>query len=433
MKILFIHQNFPGQYRYLARHLGQEAANRVVFITKPSEGGIPGVEKVEYTPGRDPAPSTHPYVVGFERAVLHAQAVARAALVLKKEGFTPDIVCAHPGWGEAMYIKDVFPEAPLVNYCEWYYRAVGADIDFDPAAPVDLDRRCRTRTRNALHLLNLEACDHGIAPTRWQQRQFPAEFRQKISVIHEGIDTSTVRPDADARFTLPDGRELGRKHEVVTYVARNLEPYRGFPSFMRALPRICERRPNAHVVIAGGDEISYSKRLPDGLTYRQQLLEEVRIDPQRVHFLGKIPYSRFVKLLQVSSAHVYLTVPFLLSWSMLEAMAAGCVVVASNTPPVVEVVENGKNGFLVDFFSPDEIAERVSEVLARREQLGGISEAARRTIVHRYELTKCLPRHLELIRGLARGAGLRHVPPHGPSSHSSRKARAKLSRIGAKR
>lgn len=400
MRVLFIHQNCPGQYKHLSRLLALEKNNQVLFVTQPDKPNIPGVTKVEYKARREPSKSIHRYIRQFEAGVLNGQAVARAAYDLKSKGFVPDIVCAHPGWGEALYIKDVFPNSPLLNYCEFYYRPFGSDVGFDPEYPIGLDDLARVRTKNAVNLLSLEGCDRGVSPTRWQRDQFPKEFRQKITVVHDGVDTEVACPRPDATFELPDGLTLGRNHEVVTYVARNLEPYRGFPTFMRAVAELCRRRPQCHFLVVGGDGVSYGRGARDGLTYREQMLSEVTVDESRVHFLGKLPYNRFIEVLQVSSVHVYLTYPFVLSWSMLEAMAAGCLIVGSDTAPVAEVITDGKNGLLADFFSHVSVANRVEEVLDHKDRMENLRRRARQTVLERYKLSTCLERHLRVMESL---------------------------------
>jgi glycosyltransferase involved in cell wall biosynthesis len=403
MKIVFMHQNFPGQYKHLARVLGADSRNQVYFVTKPKAAEISGVRKITYKLHREPQKTTHHYVVPLENAVLYGQAAARALMELKKTGFTPDVICAHPGWGEALYVKDVYPSVPLLNYFEFYYRSSGSDVGFDKEIEVTLNDICRIRTKNTNNLLSLEACDAGISPTRWQRKQFPKEFLYKIALIHDGIDTVIAAPDKDATFELPNGKTLTRKDEVVTYVARNLEPYRGFPVFMRAVEEICKRRPNAQVVIVGGDGVSYGRRLPKGETYRAKALSEVKIDNNRVHFLGYVPYDKFLKVLKVSSAHIYLTYPFVLSWSMLEAMSSGCLIIGSDTPPVAEVINDGKNGLLVDFYSEKQIADRVDEVMDHKDRMATIRRQARETVLERYELNNCLKKHIKLIKSLADG------------------------------
>jgi glycosyltransferase involved in cell wall biosynthesis len=403
MKILFMHQNIPGQYKHLARIFGADAKNTVYFVTKPKAVEIPGVKKVTYKLHRDVQKDIHHYIAPLESAVLYGQAVARVLLAVKNSGFTPDIICAHPGWGEALYVKDVYPDVPLLSYFEFYYRSKGSDVGFDPEIEVTLNDYCRVRTKNTSNLLSLEACDAGISPTRWQRKQFPPEYLYKIAQIHDGIDTNLAAPNKEARVDLPNGNTLTRNDEVVTYVARNLEPYRGFPVFMHAIPEICRRRPNAQILIVGGDGVSYGRRLPKGETYRAKMLSEVKIDPARVHFLGYMPYEKFLKVLQISSVHVYLTFPFVLSWSMLEAMAAGCLVIGSDTPPVTEVITDGKNGLLVDFFSPKQIAERIDEVLNHKDGMAHLRRAARETVLERYELQSCLKKQIKLIKSLADG------------------------------
>lgn len=407
MRILFAHQNFPGQYKNLLKHLASERGHELVFLTQRQNYSVRGVKQVVYRPARKPAESTHPYLRSYEAAILNAQAVWRAATKLKREGFRPDILIGHNGWGETLFLKDVFPDVPLLGYFEFFYRPEGSDMDFDPEFPSTADALLRTHILNSGNLVGLEAADRGQTATRWQRDQYPRRYHDMISIVHEGIDTDAVKPDPQAWVALKArGTKLRHGDEVVTYVARNLEPYRGFHVFMRALPEILRRRPKAHVLIVGGDETSYGSALPKGQTYRKKLLAEVGrdLDLARVHFLGRIPYELFLKVLQVSAAHVYLTYPFVLSWSMLEAMAAGCVVIGSGTSPVEEVIAHGQNGLLVDFFSTRQIADAVDAVIEHPDRMQGIREQARRTIMERYDLaTICLPAQLELVNTLARG------------------------------
>lgn len=402
MNFLFIHQSMPGQFKHLAAELARDPRHRVVFLTRRDDIEIPGVRRVSYAPNRAAFAGTHHYVRLYENSVLHGQQVLRESERLKAEGFRPDLIIAHPGWGEALFMKDVFPHAPLLNYCEFYYHGTGADVGYDPETPGGMDVMCRARARNAHLLLSLEACDRGISPTYWQRDQHPAPFRSKIDVVFDGIDTAIVSPDASASFTLPDGRVLTAADEVVTYIARNLEPYRGFPSFMRAVPRILATRPAARIVIVGGDEISYGRSAPEGKTWREIMLDEIGpLDPARVVMLPRIPYPQYLALLRVSTAHVYLTVPFVLSWSCMEALAAGCLVVGSSTAPVQEVIEDGRTGLLADFLDPSSIATRVAEALHNRQALMPVRQRARRLVEQKYALSVCLPAQLRLLQAMA--------------------------------
>jgi len=406
MKVLFVHQNFPGQYLHVARHLGAVEGNQVVFITQRTDADLPGVRKLVYKPAREVTRGVHHYLRETEAGVLNAQNVARLAMSLRDSGFVPDVMLAHNGWGEPWYLKDVYPEVPLVGYFEFFYRRHGADVGFEPGPPLIFDAGPRVRTKNIGNLLALNTVDYGQTPTKWQKSLYPKEYQHKLHIVHEGIDTANVKPDPAASFAVPNtDLVLTPGEEVVTYVARNLEPYRGFPSFMRSLPAILAARPKAQVLVVGGDDVSYGTRLPDGKTYRQQMLEEVgkNLDLSRVHFLGKVPYSSFVRILQISTAHVYLTYPFVLSWSMLEAMSAGCVIVGSRTQPVEEVIKDGENGVLVDIFKPDEIAARVSDALSSKQDYLAMRAAARKTIVEQYDLRSiCLPAQLRLLNMAAR-------------------------------
>ena len=399
MRILFCHQNFPGQFPHIAKHLAGTKGNQVVSISQPQAKGLAQVQNLVYKPSRSITKSIHHYIAGLESAVLNGQAVAKTMEVLKHEGFTPDVVIGHAGWGETLYVKDVFPTAKLINYFEFFYHAKGADTDFDPEFPNTLDDALRIRTKNSINLLALQASDAGISPTQWQKSLYPSEFQSKLSVIHEGVNTDVAKPNPKAEFTLPSGKKLTLSDKVVTYVARNLEPYRGFHQLMRALPEICQRQPDCHVLIVGGDEISYGRKPQGGLSYREKLLQEVSFDKNRVHFLGKLPYADYLSVLQISSAHVYLTVPFVLSWSMLEAMAAACVVIGSNTAPVLEAL-NDQNGVLVDFFSPSEIANKVDEVLSNPTKFVKMRQKARETIIKHYNVQQSIQQYQHFINTL---------------------------------
>lgn len=406
MNVLFIHQNFPGQYKHLAPALAADPTNRVVAMhMQPNLPSQANIQTVCSTAGRSNTPGIHPWLQEIDTKLIRGEASLQAALSLRQQGFRPDVVCAHPGWGEALFVKDVWPEARLLNFFEFYYHASGHDVGFDPEFPMPEDDPYRLRIKNLNNLLALEACDAGLSPTNYQRGVHPTEFQHKIRVIHDGIDTDTVRPNPDASITLRQaGITLTRQDKVVTFVNRNLEPYRGWHIFARALPEILTRDPKAHILIVGGDDVSYGARPADGVSYKQRFLGEIngQLDMRRVHFLGHIPYPAFLAVLQLSSAHVYLTYPFVLSWSMLEAMSTGALVIGSRTPPVQEVIQHGENGLLVDFFSASEVAAAVAEVLSSADRMQAIRNKARQTVLERYDLKRiCLPRQLALVEGLA--------------------------------
>jgi len=404
MRILFLHPNFPAQFRHLATSFGSDPKNQVVFATKNErpEWVIPGVQKVVYSPSREARPETHHYLRTLENAVLQGQAVFRIAEKLKSMGFFPDIIYGHSGWGPTLFMKDAFPKTKLMCFFEWFYHSRGSDADFDPTDPLTVDDLCRIRLKNAPICHDLYACDWGLSPTEWQKSQFPPEFHDKISVIHDGVDTDYFQPVPDAKLVLPE-LDLSGVDEIVTYVSRGMEPYRGFPQFIESLAYLLERRPNCHVVAVGSERVCYGKSLPDGKSYKAYMQEKVKLDWSRVHFVGSLPYGLYLKVIQASSAHIYLTRPFVLSWSMIESMSAGCAIVASDTPPVREVIRDGENGLLVDFFSPKQIADRVCEVLDHPTRMADLRDRARETVLERYALAKLLPRHLQLVRDVANG------------------------------
>jgi len=407
MKYLFIHQNFPGQYRHVVRHLANQPGNQICFITQPNDNVMPGVHKVTYPKDQRGHINCHAWASELERAIYMGAQVVEACKVLREGGFTPDLIVGHSGWGETLFVKDVFPGVPVLANFEFYYHARGVDADFDPEFVSIFNEPSRLRARNGINLLAFQSADWGHSATQWQRSLYPAEMQSRISVLHEGVDTNLVRPNPTASFRLPDSRRsLTRRDEVVTYVARNLEPYRGFHIFMRALPQLLRRRKRAHVVIVGDVGVSYGAPPPPSSTFKAMMLQELggKLDLDRVHFLGLIEYHQYLTLLQVSSVHVYLTYPFVLSWSFIEAMACGCLIVGSATPPVLEVLSDGVNGFAVDFFAVKKLANRIESLLKERRDLAAIRQAARATAVERFDLNGLLlPRWLELFETLVSG------------------------------
>ena len=407
MHILLIHQNFPAQFRHLAPALAAAGHEVVALTVNPHAGHLPGVRIVDYRArlteraGRQAAAGNDEW----QAKAIRGAAAADAMEGLKASGFRPDVVFAHPGWGEALFVRSVFPDARLLVHAEYFYGTAGGDVGFDPefqSASPDNDRRVIVKNTHLLHALN--ACDAAVSPTEFQRNRHPAWAQERIQVIHEGIDTARFHPNPDAWIQLRTaGIKLRQGDEVITFVARQLEPYRGFHIFMRALPLIQKLRPQARVVLVGGEGTSYGAAAPPGQTWRKIFLAEVagQVDLSRVHFVGKVPHHLLTQLMQVSAAHVYLTYPFVLSWSMLEAMSIGCLVVGSNTAPVREVIEDGRNGLLTDFFDPERLAHRVAFALENRSRLGSLREAARQTAIDRYDLTSiCLPRQIEFTLGI---------------------------------
>lgn len=376
MNVLFIHQNFPGQFRHIAAHLARQPGVNVRAIGREHAPGLPGIHLHRYRPHRQASKETHPYARTFEEGVLNGQQVLRLLLDLKAKGYRPDVIVAHPGWGETLYAKQAFPASKLIHFCEYYYRIDGADAGFDPEFPLTLNGAASIHSRNALHLLNLENCDVAITPTRWQHSLHPAIYHDKIKVIHEGIDTANLGPNPEAVLKLNNGEALKAGDPVITYVARNLEPYRGFHRFMRALPCLLASHPTCQVLIIGGDGVSYGSRPKDAPNWRTKLLRDNPVDPNRVHFLGKVDYATYRTALQVSAVHIYLTVPFVLSWSLLEALACGCQVIASDTTPVREVIRHNVNGYLVDFFNTDAMVGSILKALDSKEKSHLLREKA---------------------------------------------------------
>jgi len=406
MKILFIHQEIPGQFEPLIQSLLAEGGHAVRglglhfkphFATAP----IPGLQLDFYPPPPPPVA-----LAGVPEDTLRALATGRqVADCLARwhdEGYRPDVIVSNIAFGEAIYLREVYPDTPVLGYCEYYFHARDSDADFGLSTPLSLANRCFVHTANLTPLLGLTVMDMGVSPTHWQKSLFPPEFHRKISVIHEGVDTERLCPDQAATVTLPGGRVLDRSTPIVTYATRNLEPYRGFDIFMRAVETLCRRRRDCQFIIAGGDEISYSPALPPGETYRQRMLNELDIDLSRVHFVGHRPYADYIRILQVSSVHVYLSYPFVLSWSLLESMAVGCVIVGSDTAPVRELLQDGRNGWLVRFFADGQLADRIEAVLDHPTGWRSLGLQARADVQAGYERRRTLHYCRNLIDTLVR-------------------------------
>jgi glycosyltransferase involved in cell wall biosynthesis len=446
MNILFVHNNFPAQFRNLAAKLARDPDMNLAAIGSNTATPMQGVRLIKYSLADADLADTHPFARRFDMECRRAEQVLYGLSTLSSSGFKPDIIFAHPGWGETLPLRTMFPQARLLVYCEFYYSAHGRDLGFDPEFPATgLDGHIALQLKNATTLLALEDSELGISPTKWQQSTFPAHYQSKIDIVHEGINVDVAKPAPSAVLTLPSGRQLRRSDEVVTYVARNLEPVRGYHIFMRALPGILARRPNAQIVIIGGDSTSYGAAPPAGMTWKSIFLKEVeaKIDRARVHFLGRVPYQTYMKALQVSSAHVYLTYPFVASWSLLEAMSAGCVVIGSDTPPVREMID-GKNGILVPFFDVQQWVDRVVDALEKPERFRPMRDAARQFVKANFDADKiCVPRMMSVLRGdgalvpqpRTKGfwPGKTRKPLQVPESSGVRRKKAKIQSVAADR
>ena len=412
MRILFVHQNFPGQYVHIIRRLAQQGQHQLVALGinhLDRSRGIPdSLNHFRYRLERGNTEGVHPLVMETETKVIRAEGCVRAAEQLKRKGFTPDLICAHPGWGEPLFLKAIWPDVPLLCYQEFFYNEQGFDSNFDPEFQDDRDWQAMAKLtmKNAYLHLTLEQADWNISPTHFQASSFPEHWRRKISVIHDGVDLQQARINpSPAPLTLPDGTVLEAGQPIVTFVNRSLEPYRGCHTFIRAIPELQRLHPEAHLVVVGNTAgTSYGAACPDG-EWRDRFLAEIegQYDPSRVHFPGTLPYQQFIPLLQLSACHVYLTYPFVLSWSLLEAMGCGCAVVGSDTAPVREVIRHGHNGLLVDFFSPGDLATAVAELLQNRERAAAFGQEARRTVERSYELESCVTRQLALMDLVASG------------------------------
>ncbi len=391
MDLLFIHPNFPGQFRQLAAYFAQQPSIKVYAVGDQSwvadDEPIAGVELFTYPSPDKAGDGVHRYNRTMDVAIKRAEQVKELLLAKKRAGFEPEVIITHPGWGDAFFLKELFPLTPIIGFFEFFYHPRGADVGFDPEFPSGFDDIFRLKILNAVQLLALESCDTLISPTHWQKKLFPRAYQDQIQVLHEGIDIDRLQPNPQATVTLPNGQQLTANDEVLTYVSRSLEPYRGYHQFMRALPTILAQRPQCQVLIVGNHDVSYGVRPSDGVSYQEKYWNEVKdqLDGSRVHFLGSLPYKDYLSVLQISSLHIYLTYPFVLSWSVMEAMALGCTILASDTAPVTEVIRDGENGLLVPFFDQKQLAEKAIAVLNSPEKYQHLGVQARQDMIDQFD------------------------------------------------
>ena len=413
MKYLFVHQNFPGQFLHLVRHLLAQREHDVVFICEPNANSMPGVRRITYKTPLRPAAPTHADAREFAMAMARAEAVAKAANQVKALGFKPDIIIGHHGWGELLNLPDVWPDVPLLGYHEFYYHLHGLDVGFDPEFRISVSHYSGIRAKNAVNLIALSNPGVGQTPTQFQLDTYPEWARSKIHLLREGVNLHKCAPTTEPRVDMSiGGVAIQAGEQLITYVARDLEPYRGFHVMMRALPAVLRTNKNVRVIMVGGDDVSYGSRLSSH-TWRDHMISEVgpTLDTSRVHFPGKIDYESYIRLLQRSDAHVYLTYPFVASWSLRESLAVGCAIVGSDTAPVREFISHGKTGLLSPFFDPGALADRIGEVLAGGPAIRAMRVEARRWAEENLDMGNYLRNYEALIASLTGQPGPKKRPP----------------------
>jgi glycosyltransferase involved in cell wall biosynthesis len=406
-RILFVHDNFPAQFGRFGHWLAG-AGWDVCFATAAKHAGGRGIRVFHYASHREPTMETHPYARNMEKCVINAQAFVRAALEQRNKGYWPDIVMAHTGWGAGMFARQVFPEARFIPYCEWWYRHPGSDVEYLSAlggepVPSTIEGAIVEHARNAPIAMDLSAANAVLCPTHFQASQFPPIYRAALTVLHDGIDTDYLSPDAKARNSTLGGL-VAEDALVVTYATRGMEPHRCFPQFAAALPEVLAADPRIVVLIAGENRVAYGSAKQRKTDWKARAVEEHGLDPRRVIFTGRLPYGEYRDLLRRSDAHVYLTVPFVLSWSMLESMSIGCAMVVSDTAPVLEFADES-NARLVDLRRSGHLAERVIETLKDPQGSEGRRAGARQKIVAGFDMKDLYQRKRGLLEKLVSGTG----------------------------
>lgn len=385
MRILFLHNNYPAQFGAIGSFLASQGWD-VRFMTQRAGSKS---ELIDVTVYRDREQRKehlggHPYLNSSRKALVTGLSAMEVAMHLRdKEGYTPDVMVSHTGWGPGLFMKDVWPNTPHVGYFEWYYKGEADDIVFMRGPNRPTQECARERVRNTPILSELVSCDMGIIPTEYQASQFPDIFRPKLRIMHDGVDTDTYSPGDPGDVTFGD-QTFRKGEEILTYVARGMEPYRGFPEFMDALELVQKRRPKLRTIIVGEDRVAYGKKLETGKTYKEDALERLDLDHSRICFTDLLSRPDYLKVLKLSSLHVYFTVPFVLSWSMMEALSTGCLLLGSRSAPVLELIEDGKNGYLTEYRDRERLADDIERLLETRADHDHIREAARRTITDNY-------------------------------------------------
>jgi len=400
IKILFIHPNFPGQFKHLVNDLVKVPNAELAFITSRANSEMKGVNIKIYTPTEVNNQNTNRYLKTTNSNLFDSQEVVRAALKLKKEGFIPAVIVGHVGWASTVFMKDIFPNTKIVGYCEWFFTQENSWENFI-GETLSVDRKLSIRMQNTPSILGVQNMDIGVSPMYWQRDSHPEYMREKIEVIHEGVDTDICRPQERSVLNLP-GVSFEKDVKLVTYISRSLEPARGFFTFLEAVKELCKRDKTIQFVVVGRERSAYSPSTGDGDSYKKQAMEKFECDWSRVHFVGKVSYESYLEVLRNSMVHIHLSAPLFLSWSLLEAMSSGCSIVSSDNAPVTEVIEHDVNGKLVPFFNADRLADEVMTLLEDRDLANRLSENARKTVLDKYNKASCVNQWKQLILRAAR-------------------------------
>jgi len=392
--ILFVHKNFPAQFGHIAGHLVKNKGYRCTFVSEKSAGWSGGIERIQYKLQGGATSATNFCSRSFENAIWHSEAIFHT--LKSRPDIQPDLIVGHSGFACTLFLRELY-DCPIINYFEYFYRTTGSDVDFRKDFPLEERSLLRVRARNAMLLLDLDDCDAGYSPTGWQRSRLPKQYQDKIHVIFDGIDTNFWQPVKNVPRVI-SGKNIPDDVKIVTYVSRGLESMRGFDIFMKVAKTLCDRRNDVIFVVVGEDRICYGgdERFIGGNSFKQWVLSQEDYDLSRILFLNRIPPRELANLFSITNLHLYLTVPFVLSWSLMNALACGAVVLASDTAPVKEMIEHGTNGLLADFFDIEQFANDAEKVLDAPNEFAPLGEAGIDMIREKYSLDVCLPKMLDL-------------------------------------
>jgi glycosyltransferase involved in cell wall biosynthesis len=407
MRALFIHPNFPAQFGIVAHYAAAQLQWPCVFLTSVDTTKFEApFTHINYRLKDDePCPPSFTNPESLSGLMEHLAAIYRGLRNIPE--LQPDVVVGHVSYGTFLYLKNLYA-CPFVGYFELFPGAFwGQEMVLREAFPPTESVRLFQSTYHALTILQLMACDVAYTPSQTQWNMAPAEYRNKIKVIPEGVDCNVFQPRP--RPTTIGDRTIEPHTPVITFVSRTLESVRGFDIFMRVAKRIAEARPDALFIVVGAERTHYGHELAytQGKSFARWVLAQEEYDLSRFAFIAMPPMEQLASIYNVSSLHVHLSAPFIPSPTLLQAMASGCAILGSATAPVQEFIEDGKHGRLAPLEDVETLTSVALEMIANPEQCRELAREARLRAVEEYELWSCTRRLCDFLEETGgRGAAI---------------------------